>query len=59
MSVAIIIVGAALIAAGAATLARREKADPATANSTRTPGVVMILAGTVFIATGAIVGRSE
>jgi hypothetical protein len=51
---AYIAIGAALIAVGAATLARGRKADPATAKGARTPGVIMLLAGVIFIAIGAI-----
>ena len=57
MSLALIIIGAALIALGAATLARGRRLDPTTAEEARTQSVVMLLTGAAFVAAGAIAGK--
>jgi len=59
MNGAYIAIGAAFIAIGAASISRSKTADdPTIAKNRRTSGILMILAGAIFMATGVIAGRS-
>ena len=59
MNGAYIGIGAAFIAIGSASIARSRTAnDPTVAKNRRTSGMLMILAGAIFMATGVIAGRS-
>ena len=58
MNGAYIAIGAAFIAIGAAMGARSKKAaDGIQARNARTSGMLMMLAGVIFMATGVIAGR--
>jgi hypothetical protein len=58
MNGAYIAIGAAFVAIGAAMGARSKKAaDEIRARNRRTSGILMMLAGVVFMATGVIAGR--
>jgi predicted transporter len=55
---AYIAIGAAFIAIGAAMGARSKKAaDELQAKNAKTSGILMMLAGVIFMATGVIAGR--
>ena len=59
MNAAYIGIGAAFIAIGSASIARAKKAqDETVAKNRRTSGILMMLAGAIFMATGVIAGRS-
>lgn len=59
MNGAYIGIGAAFIAIGSASIARAKKAqDETVAKNRRTSGILMMLAGAIFMATGVIAGRS-
>jgi hypothetical protein len=59
MNGAYIAIGAAFIAIGAASIARSRKADDVTvARNRRLSGILMMVAGLIFMATGVIAGRS-
>ena len=56
MNAAYIAIGCAFIAIGAASIARgRTAADETKAKNARISGMLMILAGAIFAATGAVV----
>ena len=58
MNGAYIAIGAAFIAIGAAIGARSKKAaDELHAKNAKTSGILMMLAGVIFMATGVIAGR--
>ena len=58
MNGAYIAIGAAFVAIGAAMGARAKKVEgEVQAKNARTSGILMILAGVVFMATGVIAGR--
>jgi hypothetical protein len=55
---AYIAIGAAFIAIGAAMGARSKKAtDQLQANNAKTSGILMMLAGVIFMAIGVVAGR--
>ena len=57
MNGAFIAIGGAFIAIGATSLATAKKAeDEVKAKNSRTSGMLMMLAGTIFAATGALAG---
>jgi len=59
MNAAYIAIGAVFIAIGAASIARGKKAEEATAaKNARLSGILLMLAGAIFMATGVIVGRA-
>ena len=52
-------IGAVFIAIGSASIARSRKAGEAiTARNRRTSGILMMVAGVIFMATGVIAGRA-
>ena len=58
MNAAYIAIGAAFIAIGAAMGARSKKAeDSLQAKNAKMSGILMMLAGVIFMATGVIAGR--
>ena len=58
MNGAYIAIGAAFIAIGAASIARGKKAQEATvAKNARLSGILLMLAGLIFMGTGVVVGR--
>lgn len=60
MNGAYIAIGAAFIAIGAAAAARGRKAEDETkAKNARLSGMLMILAGAIFMATGVIAGNGS
>jgi drug/metabolite transporter (DMT)-like permease len=59
MNPAYVAIGAALIAIGGALMSRgRAAADGTPEKNYRTAGMLMMLAGAIFLATGVIAGRS-
>lgn len=59
MNGAYVAIGAAFVAIGSASIARGKKAgDEAQAKNAKTSGMLMILAGGIFMATGIIAGNS-
>ena len=59
MNAAYIGIGAAFIAIGSASIARAKKAqDETVAKNAKTSGILMMLAGAIFMVTGVIAGRS-
>ena len=58
MNAAYIAIGAAFIAIGAAMGARAKKSEDATqAKNAKMSGILMMLAGLIFMATGVVAGR--
>ena len=58
MNGAYIAIGAAFIAIGAASIARGGKAEEATAaRNAKLSGILLMVAGAIFMATGLVVGR--
>jgi hypothetical protein len=59
VNAAYIAIGCAFIAIGAASIARSKKAaEPTVAKNRRTSGILLMLAGVIVMATGAIAGSA-
>ena len=58
MNGAYIAIGAAFIAIGAASIARGKKAEEViAARNAKLSGILLMIAGAIFMATGVVVGR--
>ena len=58
MNAAYVTIGGALVAIGAAAMARSRRAsEPTGAKNKRVAGILLILAGAIFAGTGLVAGR--
>jgi hypothetical protein len=59
VNAAYLAIGCAFIAIGSASIARSKKAaDTTVAKNRRTSGILLMLAGVIFMATGAVAGSA-